>query len=110
LILETLQAVTFLGSFDIEDVIVNTLGAAMGYFAYRTGFRSYLMIRNVIITGVMLIVLTIGTMVFSEAVNKSITKVEGNAIALNQLPEKNRNVPEQESFTGFEVVHQKVIP
>ncbi|MDG0812625.1 VanZ family protein [Cohnella rhizosphaerae] len=38
--LETLQALTRLGSFAIDDIISNTLGASIGYAAWRFGFRS----------------------------------------------------------------------
>ncbi|MDN6641484.1 MAG: VanZ family protein, partial [Tetragenococcus sp.] len=39
LIIETLQMLTFLGSFDINDAIVNSLGASVGFGAYKMGFR-----------------------------------------------------------------------
>lgn len=40
LVLETIQALTFLGSFDMNDVIQNSTGAAIGFGAYKLGFRT----------------------------------------------------------------------
>ena len=40
LVLETIQALTFLGSFDMNDVIQNSTGAAIGFGAYKLGFRA----------------------------------------------------------------------
>ena len=35
LIVETIQLLTKVGSFDVDDVILNTLGVATGYICYR---------------------------------------------------------------------------
>ena len=35
LMLETIQLVFKVGSFDVDDLILNTLGAAIGFFCYR---------------------------------------------------------------------------
>ena len=35
LMLETLQLIFMVGSFDVDDMQLNTLGAALGYLAYR---------------------------------------------------------------------------
>ena len=35
LMLETLQLVFKVGSFDVDDMLLNTLGAAAGYLCYR---------------------------------------------------------------------------
>src|SRR5690554_4934264 len=85
LIIETLQMLTFLGSFDINDAIVNTLGAAVGFCAYKIGFR-FKSIRKVLVVTVMsVVILSVGVMGFSELLNKSFTKKEGPVIALNEL-------------------------
>lgn len=39
LTIETVQMLTFLGSFDINDAMVNTLGAAVGFCAYKCTVR-----------------------------------------------------------------------
>ncbi|MFD1903104.1 VanZ family protein [Paenibacillus rhizoplanae] len=40
LVVETIQALTFLGSFDTNDVITNSVGAAIGFGGYKIGFRT----------------------------------------------------------------------
>lgn len=35
LCVETIQLITRVGSFDVDDLILNTLGAALGYFLFR---------------------------------------------------------------------------
>ncbi|WP_371263760.1 VanZ family protein [Paenibacillus sp. UNC496MF] len=40
LVCETVQALTLLGSFDVNDAIQNSLGAAVGFGAYKLGARS----------------------------------------------------------------------
>ena len=35
LFVETIQLISKVGSFDVDDLILNTLGAALGYLAYR---------------------------------------------------------------------------
>ncbi|MFS0638903.1 VanZ family protein [Mesobacillus foraminis] len=39
LCMEILQMVTYLGSFDINDIMVNTMGATIGFFSYRASER-----------------------------------------------------------------------
>lgn len=36
---ETLQMVTYLGSFDLTDIVINTMGATIGYCSYRVSGR-----------------------------------------------------------------------
>lgn len=45
LIIEVIQLFTRVGSFDVDDLILNTLGGLIGYWAYRTirGFGKKLM-------------------------------------------------------------------
>lgn len=42
LVIELLQMVTRLGSFDIDDLILNLLGAVLGYGAYWAGRKIYM--------------------------------------------------------------------
>lgn len=91
-ILEVLQMVTFLGGFDIDDVIVNAMGATIGFCAYKIGFRSNNTLKNFIITGVTVFISTLGVLVVVGEINKSLEKEQqslknGTVIALNQLTE-----------------------
>ncbi|WP_205068218.1 VanZ family protein [Bacillus mesophilum] len=39
LCLEILQMVTYLGSFDLTDIVINTMGATIGFCSYRVSVR-----------------------------------------------------------------------
>ena len=109
LVLETLQMLTFLGSFDLMDAIVNTIGAAIGFCAYKIGFRSKNSRRNLIVTGVSVVILSIVVISFSELINKVFTKVEGPAIALNEFGQ-NSNETMNENLPSFEIDREKIEP
>ena len=46
LMLETIQLVFKVGSFDVDDLILNTLGAAIGFFCYRRVQRFRVRLRQ----------------------------------------------------------------
>ena len=109
---------TFLGSFDINDAIKNSLGAAVGFCAYKIGFRFTNIWKNLIVTVMSVVILSIGVIGFSELLNKSgfsesfnktFTKIEGPIIALNELSTKE-NVLMDKNFPIFEVGHEKIEP
>ncbi len=109
LIIETVQMLTFLGRFDINDAIVNTLGAAVGFCAYKIGFRFTNTWKVFAVTIMSVVILSIGVIGFSELLNKSFTKKAGPAIALNEM-ESNRNVLMDKNLQSFEIGHEKVEP
>jgi glycopeptide antibiotics resistance protein len=109
LIIETVQMLTFLGSFDINDAIVNTLGAAVGFCAYKTGFRFTNNWKRIGVTLMSAVILSIAVIGFSELVNKSFTKIEGPVIALNEL-ETNENLPLDKNLQSFIIGHEKIEP
>lgn len=37
--MEVLQMVTYLGSFDLEDILINTIGVITGYISYRLALK-----------------------------------------------------------------------
>lgn len=57
--MEIIQALTLLGSFDINDVIQNSLGAAVGYGAYKFGCRTSNVWKNIAGAGLSIAVLMI---------------------------------------------------
>lgn len=109
LIIETVQMLTFFGSFDINDAIVNSLGASVGFCAYKIGFRFTNIWKELVVTAMSVVILSIGVIGFSELLNKSITKIEGPIIALNEL-ESNSNVPVDKNLQSFEIGHEKIEP
>ncbi|NBI29075.1 VanZ family protein [Chengkuizengella sp. YPA3-1-1] len=104
-ILETLQTLTFLGSFDINDVIVNTLGATVGFFAYKIGIRSNNILKKIVITGVTTVILSIGVLVVADVFNPS-----PSVIALHKLTESQSNLVEDNNFSSFEVADENINP
>lgn len=46
LMLETLQLIFMVGSFDVDDMILNTLGAVLGYVIYRVVQHMRVQIRH----------------------------------------------------------------
>ncbi|NLD60562.1 MAG: VanZ family protein [Clostridiales bacterium] len=70
--LETLQMVTHLGRFDVHDIIVNSLGATIGYFSYRIGSKAGTAWKRA--TGMLFLVLLFSLllMVFAEYFNKMV--------------------------------------
>lgn len=109
LIIETVQMLTFLGSFDINDAIVNSLGASVGFGAYKIGFRFKNKQKKILVALMTVVILSIGVISFSEFLNKSFTKKEGTVIALNEL-ESNRNVSMDKDLQSFEIGLKKVEP
>ncbi|MFB9324685.1 VanZ family protein [Paenibacillus aurantiacus] len=91
LVLETVQALTLLGSFDINDVIQNSLGAAVGFGAFRFGYRTKKVWRNIAATCIAAIVLMIGIWGSFGIVDKAFTKELGPFIALNELKNSGIN-------------------
>lgn len=76
--LETLQMLTKLGSFDINDIVINTLGAAVGFGAQRLvpGRRDNL--RGIFRLAAMTVVLSAGTFAAVGGMNDSMEKGSGS--------------------------------
>ncbi|MDP4096404.1 VanZ family protein [Paenibacillus sp. P96] len=85
LVLETIQALTFLGSFDMNDVIQNSLGAAIGFGAYKLGFRTKNNWRNIAATGISSVVLMLGVCGVFGMLDQVFTKEMGPFVAINDL-------------------------
>ncbi|BAQ09550.1 glycopeptide antibiotics resistance protein [Bacillus sp. OxB-1] len=101
--------VTFLGSFDIDDAILNTLGATVGFFAYKNGFRFASIRQSISVTIISAVILSIIVIGFSEFLNKSFTKIDGDVIALHELKTtEDRRV--DNSLQSFEIGHEKIEP
>jgi len=84
LVLETVQALTLLGSFDMNDVIQNSLGAAIGYGGYKFGVRTRNVRRNVVAASISIVVLTIGIWGIFGIVDKALTQELGSFVAVNE--------------------------
>ncbi|EJL20905.1 VanZ family protein [Brevibacillus sp. BC25] len=106
LVLETVQALTYLGSFDINDVISNTIGAAIGYVAYRVGFSSKISYKKLMASALSIVVLIIGVMVVSEIIKKR----EGPIQSLTVMKEVTGTTPMTENLPSFTVAGERIEP
>ncbi|MEK8128846.1 VanZ family protein [Paenibacillus filicis] len=109
-ILEVLQMLSRLGSFDIDDIIINTLGAAVGFWAQRLVHRDrdkYKGICRILLTA---IVLSTGVIAMVGGINNYLEKGGGEVLALNELALKDGSVLWDETLLSFTSVGKKVEP
>lgn len=107
--LEVLQSLTFMGTFDIMDIISNTLGAIMGFVGYRVGFSSEITLKKLVASALSILMLIIGVMVVSETIDYGVHVNEriGPIEALNEV---NKTTPITNSFSTFTVEDEVVQP
>jgi glycopeptide antibiotics resistance protein len=110
LVLETVQALTLLGSFDMNDVIQNSSGAAVGFGAYRFGFRTKKVWRNIAATGISVVVLIIAIWGSFGIVDKVFTKELGPFVALNELKNSSVSSSKGTKRGSFQIGGQNVEP
>ena len=110
LVLETVQALTLLGSFDINDVIQNSSGAAIGFGAYRLGFRTEKVWTNIAATGISVVVLVIGVWGIFGVIDRVFTKELGSFVALNELKNSSINSSNGTMRDSFQMGGQIVEP
>ncbi|KHL93451.1 teicoplanin resistance protein VanZ [Paenibacillus sp. IHB B 3415] len=108
LVLETIQALTFLGSFDINDALQNTIGAALGFGAYKLGFRSRSLGRNLVTTAISGLVLLIALWGLGAALEKITTKVEGPFVAIHEWTDSSGNSSAGDKPDSIQIIGQKV--
>ncbi|WP_324293215.1 VanZ family protein [Lacrimispora defluvii] len=70
--LEVLQSLTFMGTFDIADIISNTLGAIIGFIAFKVGFSTGITFRKLVASAVSILISIILIIVVSETINYGI--------------------------------------
>lgn len=107
--LEVLQSLTFLGTFDVMDIMSNTLGAVIGFVAYKVGFSPQITFKKLAASAVSVIILFIAIMVVSEAIDYGIHVNErlGPVIPLNEL---STSTPIAKDFSTFTVQGKTVKP
>ncbi|MFC5406472.1 VanZ family protein [Cohnella soli] len=110
LIIETIQALSLLGSFDVNDAIQNSLGAALGFGAYKLGFRTSNIRRNIFVTGISAVVLMIGVWGVFGIADKAFTQELGSFVALNELKDSSGNTSTGTKPYPFKVGGQDVEP
>lgn len=110
LVLETIQALTLLGSFDMNDVIQNSSGAAIGFGAYKLGFRTKNNWRNIAGTGIAGIVLMLGVWGIFGILDQVFTKEMGPFVAINGLKDSTGNPSTGTKQASLKIGGQDVEP
>ncbi len=110
LFLEMVQSLTKLGSFDINDVIQNSWGAAIGYGAYKLGTHGSTILSKVAITVLSAIVLMAATMVVNKGIEELLTQRQGSFKALTEWTDSQGNSGQPAAVTPFTIGGQKVSP
>ena len=70
--LEILQMVTYLGSFDTTDIIINSIGATIGFLSYKIGNNFKLVSQKIISIAILILVFSFIMIIFAEIFNKFI--------------------------------------
>lgn len=107
--LELLQSLTFLGTFDIMDIISNTLGAIIGFIAYKVGFSSEITFKRLAASAASMLILFITIMTVSEIIDYVVHVNEriGTVVAINEL---SATAPATEKITSFTVQGENINP
>jgi len=109
-LLETLQMLSRLGAFDVDDIVVNTLGAAVGFWAQRfvsRGRDTFKGFFKILLTAA---VFSIGVIAIIGGINHYLAKGGSEVAALNELTLKDGTVLWDETLSSFTVDGQKVEP
>ncbi|EFM11068.1 VanZ family protein [Paenibacillus curdlanolyticus YK9] len=110
LVIETIQALTLLGSFDMNDVIQNALGAAVGFGSYKLGCRTTDIRRKIAVTSLSIVVLMIGIWGSFGIVSKVFTEELGPFVSLNEWKDSTGKPSTGAKPYSFEIGGQKIEP
>jgi glycopeptide antibiotics resistance protein len=109
-ILEILQMLSRLGAFDIDDIIINTLGAAVGFWAQRLVHRDRDKSKGIFRIMLIAIVISIGTVTVVGGINNYLEEGGGEIFALHEFALEEGAVLWDESLSGFTAGLTKVEP
>lgn len=107
---ELIQMVTHLGSFDINDIVINTLGAVVGYGAQRLIRRDRWAPRGVLKLLSSGAVLTLLVYSAVSGINYYLDHGRGEIRALDQLPTKRGEIQWEETLSSFTMAQEQIEP
>ncbi|MEW4370718.1 VanZ family protein [Paenibacillus kandeliae] len=110
LLLETIQALTLRGSFDVDDVLKNASGAVIGFAAYRIGSRAKNVWQSVVSMGISIVVLLIMTWGVGAGIDKALATSLGPFVALNDWKTSSGVTSKTAELLPFQVDGQEVTP
>lgn len=108
--LETLQMLSRLGAFDINDIIINSIGAAVGFAAQRIVTDNRDKLKGICKMFAIAIVFAFGTIIIVGGINYYLEKGEGKTVALNELMLKDGSIQWDEHLSSFTVAQKVVTP
>lgn len=109
-LLETIQLLTHLGAFDINDIIINTLGAAVGFAAQRIVKNNRDNLKGIIRIVLNSIVLALGTIIIVGGINHYLEKGQGETVALHDLIQEDGSIQWDKNLSTFTVDQNEVTP
>ena len=71
--MEIIQMLTYLGSFDVEDVIVNTIGATIGFYSHKASERMHNSIVKFVVMMLSIVSLSLLAFLIAWIFNNKIT-------------------------------------
>ncbi|MDN4618950.1 VanZ family protein [Paenibacillus sp. PsM32] len=110
LVLETIQALTLRGSFDIGDVLKNSSGAVIGFVAYSVGIRMKGTWRRVVTMGICIILLLFVSWGIGAGIDKAVAKNPGSFVALNEWENSSGVISKKTALLPFKIEGQKITP
>lgn len=107
--LEVIQSFTSLGTFDVMDIISNTLGAIIGFVAYKVGFSTGITLKKLAASAATTLILFLGIMTVSEAIDYGVHVNEtiGPVQAINEI---SAATPVTEKLSPFTVQGEAIDP
>lgn len=109
-IVEIFQMISRLGAFDIDDIIINTLGAAVGYWSQQIVTRNRDTFKGMLRIVLISIVISTSLIAVVGGVNHYLDQGGGEIVAVHALPLKDGSVLWDEKLTGFTAAQTKVDP
>ncbi|MBP2111914.1 VanZ family protein [Paenibacillus silagei] len=108
--IELIQMVTRLGAFDINDIVINTLGAAVGYGAQRLIRRDRTTPRGVLKLLSSGAILTLIVYSAVSGINYYLDHGRGEIRALDQLPLEHGEVQWEQGLHSFTMAQEQIEP
>lgn len=109
-VIELIQMFSRLGAFDLNDIIINTLGAAVGYWSQRIIIQHRDTFKGMLKIALTAVVISTGMVLVVGGINHYLDNVEGEVVALNELAVNKGTVQWDANLTTFAAGTTQVEP